>query len=174
MAITFINKSRLDNNLWVEPRGAYSETISAYLALNHNQYWVINGAQSFMNLGYQGEVSTIKLDALLGQWTNAIDLSSLDEQIAVAYIYGSGGAATTVMGNGPTYANQNVIYFNINTGTEFTSNLTIGTWGGYVAMHEIGHVLGLENNGTGDHGLPTNDLRQTIMKYPVSYTTDGV
>ena len=65
MAITFINKSRLENNLWVATNGAFSDNLlidgfltSGYLAANHNQYWVINGRNRHVDFAYAETIKT--------------------------------------------------------------------------------------------------------------------
>ncbi len=188
----YLNNTRTTNNVWLTPRSttydpnlAVSQTVTGgYPALYHSQHYLVNGSILLTNNAYQtysqAAVFT-NLTLAANQIGNSVNLTNVSENISIAFINYGGGAASTILGTGSTYGNQNVIYFNTNTaivdaaGNQVNSNLNPGTWGGFIAMHELLHVLGLANNGTGDHGVLISDLRNTIMQYPLGgYTTTTV
>jgi hypothetical protein len=149
---------------------------SYYIPLYHDQYAVVNEINRTAPLASKpyeaNQVDTAKLDLAFNQWEKYTSAISGTKDVAVAYTNaGPGGAATTIIGKGD-YANKYVILFNSDPAlSSVVNDLSIGTWGGWVAMHEIGHVLGLQHRDEADN--KTADLRQSIMYYPTSYTTDG-
>jgi serralysin len=192
MALTYLNNTKTTNNIWLTPRSAtydpnlaVSQTVTGgYPALYHSQHYLVNGSILLTNNAYQTYSQAAvfaNLTLAANQIGNSVNLTNVSENVSIAFINYGGGAASTILGTGSTYGNQNVIYFNTNaaivdaTGNQVNSNLNPGTWGGFIAMHEQLHVLGLANKGTGDHGVLIADLRNTIMQYPLGgYTTTTV
>ncbi len=122
-----------------------------------------------------------KVQLALEQWKYVIDLSTANYAISFAY---STGTNLPTASSGVTYvgannrANEFVIFFNSNLAADTgplnvnTANLSIGTWGGWTAMHELGHVLGLLHPEPGIS--ESDDLRFTIMAYPRHFDTGRI
>ena len=121
-------------------------------------------------------VNQQKIDLSLQQWKYIFDETNVNADITFAYApiprQTSGvtyvGADNTATGGG-NFSNKYVVFFNtayaLQSQTPNVSDLSIGTWGGWVAMHEMGHVWGLLHTGT------TDDLRFSIMSYPSNFAS---
>jgi trimeric autotransporter adhesin len=118
-----------------------------------------------------------QIDGVVQQWNNVIDLNNINKNVTWAYIpkgflaqdplvpFTLQSSGRTYIGGG-AHQNDNVIFIAADltfTGsTASTNDLSVGTWGGWMAMHELGHVFGFT------HPDPLlQDLRNTIMAYPV-------
>ena len=131
-------------------------------------------------------VDQAKVELVQQQWGNVINLNNVNATISFAYA--SIGEATddpvgvTYVGGdntsigGLNYKNQYAILLNDDkvAGPIAMGDLSIGTWGGWVVMHEIGHVLGLFH-GRDDPTPGSNsryDLRDSILWYPQTTNSD--
>jgi Ca2+-binding RTX toxin-like protein len=110
----------------------------------------------------------------LAQWSNYIDVNfvqqadnSFSQMTIATWSVGFQGNATTLL-----FENYNVaapegqigsIWLNTRPEKNGAATLapTLENWGYWTAMHEVGHILGVE------HTTPTvSDLRNTVMAYP--------
>jgi Ca2+-binding RTX toxin-like protein len=143
--------------------GQGSDSLRSSKDWNHNPPASVSVDQNNVNLA-------------LAQWNHVIDLSTTDKTISFAYVSGTNlpedvSGVTYVGAN--TRVNQYVIFFNDNLRQTTsllnvnTGNLSLGTWGGWTTMHELGHVFDLYHNGVLD------DLRMSIMTYPNVKNSNG-
>lgn len=98
-----------------------------------------------------------KIEISQQQWANVFNINNVNASISFAYadLHRPASGVTYVGGDntaigGENFQNQYVIFFNneLYNGTSDvgggvrTSDLSLGTWGGWTAMHELGHVWG--------------------------------
>lgn len=119
------------------------------------------------------------------RWASVIDLTNVNATISFAYasLHRSASGVTYIGGNntsvgGGNYQNEYVIFINYELykpatidGSVDTRDLSLGTWGGWTVMHELGHVWGLPH--TPSPGK-SDDLRFDIMNYPNSFLNDKI
>lgn len=112
------------------------------------------------------------------QWANVFNTNNVNATISFAYANLHRDAAGVTYIGGGAYQNQYAIFFNyelyktpssIEGGVD-TRDLSIGTWGGWTAMHELGHIWGIP------HTTPekSDDLRFSVMSYPASFITTRI
>ena len=118
-------------------------------------------------------VNESQIDQVVARWGNSVDVNSINKTVSWAYVSaGYLASADGLQSSGRTYlgggahANDYVIFiasnYTLSGSTASTNDLSVGTWGGWIAMHELGHVFGLA------HPDPLyQDLRNTIMAYPI-------
>lgn len=132
------------------------------------------------------EVDTQKVNLALERWKNVFNIDNANANITIAYasIDRIASGVTYVGGNnvsigGENYTNQYAIFINEKyygaNSSEAASNvntadLSLGTWGGWTLMHELGHVWGLQHTNPGVN----NDLRFSIMAYPDNFISHKI
>ena len=107
-----------------------------------------------------------KINLIDNQWSNVINTSGFNEKVNVAYVNGITPAGETYVGGGVN-SNDNVILINAGFLDYSTQDLSLGTWGGWMLMHELGHVYGVFH-GVDDEALNQRPelLKMSIMWYP--------
>lgn len=126
----------------------------------------------------QTVVDDAKVTLILNQWANIIDTSNISKHITFAYVSGAAlgdSSGRTYVGGGE-FQDKYVVFINENATSNpsqlpYTGDLSIGTWGGWMLMHEIGHVLGLVH--TDPLKIPGNQ-KFSIMTYPTDIFTDKI
>ncbi len=136
---------------------------STYLASVNEPEYTSGPPNHVPQAGYIPDATKINL--VLAQWGNVINLNNANEDVSIVYTTGTFGSGRTYTGGGTLFQTKNVIFINSSPPVGLdTHNLSVGTWGGWVLMHELGHVLGLYHSG--DPTPKVNDMRFSIMDYP--------
>lgn len=147
-----------------------------YNALYHDVYLAVNGISPVIQSAMKSAVpnSQAILDAMK-VWEKYLDINfttgvgnteSGDKIIAYGGWTSGLGSATTFTGSG-TFSGNYAILFNTNIRYGIDLNQAqIGNWGGWVQMHELGHVLGLAHPSQPPLSNESSDLRFTFMYDP--------
>lgn len=122
--------------------------------------------------------NTAAIVSAMNVWSNYLDISFSDSLGTKNITYGGWnpgggfGSATTFTEfteSGAT-GNYAILYNKVIKDNVDLNQAAIGNWGGWVHMHELGHILGLSHPNPTSNG--SDDLRYTIMWNPLS-TADG-
>ena len=157
----------LNLDIWNGPNIINPERYAAYVgAINSPTL------QPF-NKNSASNVDDGKMVLTFNQWSNVVNIPS-NIQITVLYVGGDFGAVTYV--GGGAKANERVIFIADQSVNYDTHNLSLGTWGGWMAMHELGHAWGLshKNNSSLPQSNKSNDMRMSIMWYPSDWGTTKI
>ena len=183
--------SRTANPLFVKG-STDAATKYEFYADNHNQHdkvspsWLnpddtirVVPIPAMIRTNYTGSTAypvdqTVFKQTFSSSWLNVINDSVQPLTVQIAYENTPNISGTTFIGKGTGYSGQFVILLNdsyrgiaATVDAPNTGDLSLGTWGGWVVMHEMGHILGLPHSS--EPAPQNNDMRFTIMDYPVSY-----
>ena len=120
--------------------------------------------------------NSVAIISAMNIWSNYLDIIFSDSLGTKNITYGgwnpggSFGGATTFTENGQT-GNYAILYNKVAKNNVDLSQAAIGNWGGWVHMHELGHVLGLSHPNPSNNA--NNDLRYTFMWDPLSTAAGG-